>query len=242
MSRQTGLTLIEMVVVLMILIMLIGVLVPLALTGQGLQIETTLRKLDRIRLALRLYYYDQRSLPAGNTEFHNTTIGDNPTTRSPYISTTWGTTDDAWDEDAWHTTFVYAVITQTPPRCTIRSFGPDKTSGGGDDIVAVVNLNDLRLESARIRTADTLTDLNTAVDLYYQFYWENTLTHPKFLDATPGDYNDVLNRLIIENLIPNDARYLNDSLGAAYQIDPNTVSGGIGIRIQSPTWPGGVSW
>lgn len=147
MRKTRGFTLVEILMVLFLVGLLSAIAIPTFVTfGDGARETVTKQKLQDIKRAI---VGDPRAVVQGqyvNPGYENhmgaaptsitvlTTQGAqanyNPFTkkgwRGPYLSTT--ATD--WDKDAWGSTIIVDGVART-----ITSWGPDKASGGGDDIV-----------------------------------------------------------------------------------------------------------
>lgn len=136
-------TLLELIVVIIIIALLTGLLTPVATTYiKQAKIKATKDGLDELGEALLAYYRDTGTFPADSGNVLNDLYKLEYDTISgwngPYIAPQRKAKDYCYD--AWNNLLVYDY-TSGSLTCTITSYGPNKTSGGGDDIVYTVNAN-----------------------------------------------------------------------------------------------------
>lgn len=147
MKDAKGFTLIEMVVVLIITAVLAGVIVPLGFRHLEVKREDATKEemveLHRAivgypKLGNFRYVGDMGALPSslddlvtnpGSTAYGTQTNGVLMGWNGPYINM--GEDSDDYKTDAWGTAYDYGVVGTGQ----IRSYGPDKTAGGVDDII-----------------------------------------------------------------------------------------------------------
>lgn len=135
MNKFKSLTLFELIVVIIILSLLIGVLSPIVVSQlKRSRIIATKNKMEALNEALQLYYECQFDLPTALTALEPDYI------RSREYS-------GDYMEDAWRNTIAYSK--SDSKTATLTSYGPNRTSGGGDDIVYYVNCSKIYREYKR---------------------------------------------------------------------------------------------
>ncbi len=146
-NRLRGITLIELIVVIMIMGILAGMLTPLAgTTIRRAKISNTESKLHALGEALRLYYEANFDLPDSD-------LAD----LSPdYIRSSEYSGDYAYD--AWRKAIVYTK--SDSKTATLVSYGPNRVSGG-DDITYNVYCSDIYRDYRRSVEAE-LIEINRA--------------------------------------------------------------------------------
>jgi type II secretion system protein G len=138
---QKSFTLFELIVVLVILGLFIGILSPFVVAHlKRARIIATKDKMEALNEALQLYYECQFDLPSSLSSLEPNYI------RSREYS-------GDYMEDAWRNTIVYNK--SDSKTATLTSYGPNRTSGGGDDIVCYVDCTAIYKEYKR-ETQDAL--------------------------------------------------------------------------------------
>ncbi|MDP8253570.1 MAG: type II secretion system protein GspG [Candidatus Kaelpia aquatica] len=148
-NKIKGVTLMELIVVIIIMGVLAGLLTPLAVTTiRRAKISNAESKLHALGEALRLYYECNFDLPASDL-----------TDLSPeYIRSSEYSGDYAYD--AWRKAIVYTK--SDSKNATLVSYGPNRISGG-DDITYNVSCSDIYRNYHRA-VEDELIEVNKAVE------------------------------------------------------------------------------
>ncbi|MDO9540913.1 MAG: type II secretion system major pseudopilin GspG [Kiritimatiellia bacterium] len=123
-SHQSGFTLIEVLLVVVIIGILAAVVLP-RMTGRGkeAQIAATKASIENLSLALDMYEVDNGAYPAGLQSLLSK--GSELNWRGPYLK------KNELPLDPWGKEFLYSVKDNG---YEIKSYGPNGTDGGGDDI------------------------------------------------------------------------------------------------------------
>jgi general secretion pathway protein G len=169
-SKINAMTLIELIVVIIIIGLLAGMLAPLATTLiKQAKIKAVKDSMDEIGKALLAYYKDTATLPAdtGNvvTDFQKLESDTVSGWNGPYISrgrTIGGNPDYCYDP--WKKLFVYDH-TSGSLSCTITSYGPNRASGGGDDIVYTISAQSILRDKIKT-TQDELQKISYALEKF----------------------------------------------------------------------------
>jgi general secretion pathway protein G len=160
--EEKGITLLEVIVVIIIVGIFAGILAPLAtVTLRRAKITTTKEKLDKLKDALLLYYQDNKSFPTDSGSDPND-LAQLESSTPKYIRSSEYTKDYAYD--AWRTPFKYTYNVGAVS-CTLRSFGPDRTESTTDDIYYLVASKETWKEWRRM-TQDELDIINNAAEEY----------------------------------------------------------------------------
>ncbi len=162
-NKIKGITLIELVVVIIVMGILAGVLTPLATTTiRRAKISNAENKLHALGEALRLYYESNFDLP----------VSDLNDLSPEYIRSSEYSGDYAFD--AWRQAIVYTKIDSKS--ATVLSYGPNRVSGG-DDITYNVICNDIYRDYRRA-TESELIEVNKAVEDFVRdgYDLDNTIT------------------------------------------------------------------
>ncbi|MDP8234339.1 MAG: type II secretion system protein GspG [Candidatus Saelkia tenebricola] len=152
--KEKGFTLLEIMVIIIIVGIFAGILAPLSTVAlRTTKIKETKRKLEILNTAL-LSYYENYAIfpidPAGLTALE--TAG--------YVSESDYADDYACD--AWRVPFVYTYNVGGATN-KVRSYGPDRADGGGDDIIYIVQAKDI-WNKWRQTTEERLGKVNEAVE------------------------------------------------------------------------------
>jgi len=138
---KTAFTLFELIVVVIILALLIGILSPFVVAHlKRARIIATKDKMEALNEALQLYYECQFDLPSNLSSLEPDYI------RSRLYS-------GDYMEDPWRKTIVYSK--SDSKTATLTSYGPNRSSGGGDDIIYYVDCTGIYKEYKR-ETQDAL--------------------------------------------------------------------------------------
>lgn len=211
-ARERAFTLIEVVTSVTILAICGALLAPVFLASlESDAVEETRAEMSLLADALVAYYGDTATFPAETKDLWEN-VPAVPGWMGPYVSYSFNdpllrdvlTGAGDTDYDAWATRYVL-VATGTYSR-KIRSYGPDKTSGGGDDIDRTVDVNALLRE----RTRGELLTINRAIYLYnLDSLHEAALAPP---------WSDVLDVLQTEGYLPWVSDYDKDGWGRSYVV------------------------
>lgn len=156
---KKGLTLMELIVVIIIVAVLAGVLIPLAaVTIRRAKIQRTEEKMDNLNDALLLYFEDYGTFPPDTDSDPDdlTVLEPNYIRESEY--------PDDYAFDAWRVPFKYTYDVGAVS-ATLRSFGPDRTEGTADDIFYIVLAKGI-IKRWRMVTQDELQKITEAVQEY----------------------------------------------------------------------------
>lgn len=214
MRKQHGFTMIELIIVIAVLAILGGSLLPTAIMMLDLQKETSTDDvMIEIEGAVRAYYEDYGAFPGNGVSPASLTTLMRPVGRPPYLV---ATTDTQVTTDKWGTAF------QTVNRTNyleIRSAGPNKFLGDGDDLLRYANIQDIR----RKRTQKILDTLNNALVIYRETYQGTTPAYPN-LNIYTGNWNQALTYLNTAALLPakvwpSGTNYTVDAWGRTYVFD-----------------------
>jgi len=219
---QSGFSLIEIVIVMAILAVLAGTMVPMVgKTATRGKIAETRAELAALPAAVSAYFEDVGSLPPSFTDLEQNASAA-AGWAGPYLiailsasaSTTSSLAMDAWNRN-------YAVSVTGASTLTVTSLGPNGATGGGDDIVQLVDVTPVR----RTQTMNELHTINLAIQAYNS-------TH---LPATPlpGNYPALLSALVTGGYLPGGtSTWDTDGWGAAYAPDP--PGGSPVVAVASP--------
>ncbi|HDL10185.1 MAG TPA: hypothetical protein ENG39_02875 [Candidatus Omnitrophica bacterium] len=151
--KRKAITLLELIVVIIILSLLVGTLGPVVVSQLKRScIVATKNKMEALNEALQLYYECQFDLPDDLTDLEPEYI------RSREYS-------GDYKEDAWRNTIAYNRVDSKT--ATLTSYGPNRTSGGGDDIVYYVDCSRIFREYKR-KTQEALRVVSKSAMEYLQ--------------------------------------------------------------------------
>lgn len=212
--RQSGFSLIEIVIVLAILALVAGTAVPLA--GKNVQrskIAETRAELAALPAAVSAYFEDTGTLPPSFDDLQQDLAGAagwaGPyllATLSAHASSSTSLEQDAWSRD-------YVVSLAGASSLTVSSRGPDGVAGNADDIAQVLDVTPVR----RAQTLAELRTINTAVSAW------NAANLP--LAPLSTDWPTALASLVAGGYLPaGTSAYDADGWGAPYQADPPGAS------------------
>ena len=138
-TNRHGLTLLELMIVLVILVGLIAMVGPRLLNTQAkADIKTTKTQIANLEAALKMYKVDMRSFPStedGLAALIKPPADENKARKwdGPYLD------DEIIPGDAWDNAFVYEYLPPEPPATRdfprISSMGPDGLPNSEDDII-----------------------------------------------------------------------------------------------------------
>lgn len=162
MFKREGITLLEVIIVIIIVGIFAGILAPLAtVTIRRAKIMNTKEKLDKLKDALLLYYEDNKEFPS-DTNNDPDDLAQLEASTPKYIVSSEYSKDYAYD--AWHIPFKYTYNVGAVS-CTLRSFGPDRQENTADDIVYLVVGKEIWKQWRKI-TQDELRVINLAAEDY----------------------------------------------------------------------------
>ena len=211
--RQTGFTLIEMVVVLGILVLLAGLIAPyLAVSVRVERNEATMNHMEELEEALNNYGRDHFVYPTTLDDLLSN-VSETAAWRGPYtvhrFSSTGGSSSGDARQDAWSENYVYTRLTTTTAR--LRSMGDDRSAGTEDDIVKDLDLTALLREETMRREKV----LNDAIAAYNAVHLPgNPLPNSSFADLR--------DELIDQNYLQDIAWHATDAWGDPFEIVDRT--------------------
>jgi len=128
-AAQTGFTLVELLLVLVILGILAGIVVPkFAGTVERARIQAANAQLNTFATALDLYEVDNGGYPRGKDGLNALVV--KPRDASP----TWHQYMDSIPKDPWQHDYIYESPGKHKTSYDLSSAGPDGRSGNEDDI------------------------------------------------------------------------------------------------------------
>lgn len=205
-SRKSGFTLLELLIVMSLIAMLAGVIVPA--TGSMIRSKgrrVTAEELSLLSDAVTDFYRDTRTFPSGALDLLGSSVAG---WSGPYL---YGTVDDPWSGQSG-----YAVDGFGNPYrfsasglvCTLASDGPDRVSGTADDISVALNVTPILRELTLVE----LDAINTAIGQYNSVH----------LATSPlsGNYAAALSVLESQGFLPLGGGYETDEWGDAYVGEP----------------------
>lgn len=169
-SAQAGFTLLEVIVVIIIVGILAGLLTPLAtISLRRAKIKQTEEKMEILNNSLLLYYEHEKDASGYLVASFPTDTNNDPADLTVLESTGYISESEYADDyayDAWRVPLVYTYNVGAVS-ATLRSYGPNRTddSGGGDDIVYIVQAKDIWKKWRRI-AQERLEKVNEAVEEY----------------------------------------------------------------------------
>jgi general secretion pathway protein G len=133
--KKSGVTLIEMLIVIAIMVILAGIAVPMFARNRLLaQTAKVVAELDTIRTAANMYHHDTEQLvPVGNSGMGLVTNNGVGGWRGPYM--------DQWKADPWNATYEIFDNGTSPTRRWVGSGGPTS----GDDNITLLICPDILL-------------------------------------------------------------------------------------------------
>lgn len=150
-NKKSGFTLFELVIVIVIISVLTGLLTPIVSTAiKGAQRSATENRLESLNQALLLYYDCKFDLPTNLTD-----LAPNYIRSSKYAND--------YTEDAWRKVIVYTK--SDSKTATLLSYGPNRVSGGGDDITYNVTSMSIYRKYKK-QTQDELRAIDKAAEDY----------------------------------------------------------------------------
>lgn len=211
-TPERGFSLIEMVTAVTLLAICGTLLAPVFLaTLESDAVDETKAEMALLSEAILSYYGDTKEFPAETKDLWEN-VPSVSGWKGPYVSYSFNdpllkevlTDAGDTDYDAWGTRYVL-VSTGTYSR-KIRSYGPGRTSGGGDDIERVVDVT----PALREETRGELFTINRALYLYnLDSLHEAPLSPP---------WDDVLEVLQEEGYLPWVSSYEKDGWGRDYVV------------------------
>lgn len=204
--RQSGFTLIEMIVVIAIMSILVGAAIPI--TEKVIAYKSrkaTREELEFLSLASAEFFRDTNRLPKSIDELIVNPGGKG--WAGPYISgvlTDQITSLTSYHVDAWSRPYQLEIAGDV---LTITSGGEDLALGG-EDIDVALDITWIRRE----KTLEQLKTINQAVTLYNGQY---QTTSP-----LSGKWSTALDALVTKGFLPAATGYQNDAWGSEFVGDP----------------------
>ncbi len=206
-ARQTGFSMLEMIVVIAIMAVIAGAAVPVTskvLTYQAR--KATRGELQLLSGASGEFFRDTRTLPTDLEEL----LVDPGTSgwSGPYLP---GVVTDqitgltGYQVDAWSRPYELTIVGDV---LTIASMGADATLGTGEDIEIDLDVTYIRRQA----TLDQLATINQAITLYNGQYQAS--------DPLPSSWTTALGKLVNRGFLPAASGYDVDWWGTAFAETP----------------------
>lgn len=162
MNRRRAFTLLEVVVVVAILALISGIVVPVAgVMIRQANTEETVDRLEAVGRAIERYFEDTFAFPDELTDL--AADPGVPGWAGPYLTMGYVADDSGLADlevDGFGQPFHTELLDQD--RFLVRSYGPDRRSGGGDDLDRIVNVAPIR----RSRTLERIAVFEAAILAY----------------------------------------------------------------------------
>jgi general secretion pathway protein G len=209
-SRNSGFSLLEIIVALAILTIVVGAAIPVvSVSIDRSKKEETRKELNALKTATEGYFEDVWAFPPTLNDLLQNLSGASGWV-GPYLSpplASHGSTLPVVDKDAWNAD--YRLTYMGISFLEIRSPGPDGSFATADDIAVEVDITPIR----RQVTLNELTILNGAVQAYNRLFLE--------LDPLQPNWTLILQKLRTQGLLPSgDATLESDGWGSPYTPDP----------------------
>jgi len=211
-SPRAGFTLIEIVTSVTILAICGSLLAPLFLASlEGDSVEETKAEMALLGEAILAYYGDTNKFPAETRDLWENVPAVSGWS-GPYVSRSFNdpllkaalANKGDTDYDAWAKMYLL-VNTGTYSR-KIKSYGPNRVNGGGDDIERVVDVNAMLRETTR----GELATINRAIELYNLDSLQDAPMAPP--------WSNVLDILQTEGYLPWVSDYDKDAWNQSYVV------------------------
>ena len=214
---------IEIVVVVAILSVIAGMAVPVVTIQitRG-KIDDTRGELRALKPAIEAYFQDLGAFPPTFGDLEQN-LGKATGWNGPYMTSLLAGrsgSEISLDKDGWNVAYSVKVVSTSA--IEVRSGGPDKKQGTGDDLVQTIDVTPIR----RQQTLDELAILNTAVRAY----------NDQFLGTSPlkSPFSKALATLAAKGFLPSSYTDLTtDGWGDAYVESPKGKSPI--VAVASPT-------
>lgn len=204
-----GFSLVEIVIVVAILALLAGMVAPVATSiVKQERNEATASRLQQVSDAAYAYFQDTMLLPTSLTALTtnpNVTGWAGPYVVDGFAASSQGTAK--FSEDAYGSTLVLTRLNSSTLR--IRSYGPDRANGGGDDLDVLVNVIPVRREVTLARIAIW----NAAITSYNA---NRTSSQP----TLPANVRTAFSILVGAGYLPNDTKLQLDGFGSRFVANP----------------------
>ena len=214
---RAGFTLIEVVTSVTILAICGSLLAPCFLSSiESDATDETKAEMALVAEAILAYYADTRSFPAETRDLWENVPAVSGWS-GPYVSSSFNdpVLRDALpgkgetDYDAWAKSYV--LVNMGTYARKLRSYGPNRVNGGGDDIERLVDVNALLREESR----GELVTINRAIELYNLDSLQDAPLAP------PWDV--VMEKLQTEGYLPSVDDYHLDGWGRSYVVTGTPV-------------------
>lgn len=209
-SRNSGFSLLEIIVALAIMTIVVGAAIPvISVSIDRSKKEETRNELNALKTAVEGYFEDLWAFPPDLNNLLQNLSGASGWV-GPYISpplSKHGSTLPVVDKDAWNED--YRLTFQGISFLEIRSPGPDMSFATTDDIAVEVDVTPIR----RQVTLNELAILNAAVQAYNRLNLE--------IDPLQPSWTLILQKLRTQGFLPaGDTTLENDGWGSPYTPDP----------------------
>ncbi len=209
-GKESGFSLVELVVVMLIITVMAGVVAPVASKIRDREArKATTTEMQNVDQAVRIYFLDTAALPATASAL-TADPGGVAGWSGPYLSGgvgngTGSSTD--FDLDGWRVPYVISVAGDV---WTLTSAGPDRIQATSDDLVLDVDITRERREI----TDERLAVINLAIRLYNDDWLSpDPPTAPEPLSDT---WSTAFGQLVGRGYIANSVTFLADGWGDSF--------------------------
>lgn len=206
-NRESGFSLVELIVVMLIITVMAGVVAPVAskVRDRGAR-QATLAEMQNVDEAVRIYFLDTGALPSTPNALHQDP-GGLPGWSGPYLSGGVGNgtgSDVDFDQDGWRVPY---ALTTSGDVLTLTSAGPDRVQGTTDDMVLDVDITRERREL----TDERLAIINLSIRLYNDDWLSPD--PPTAPDPLSDTWSTAFGQLVGRGYIANSSAFLTDGWG-----------------------------
>ena len=209
-GTQSGFSLVELVVVMLIITVMAGVVTPVASKIRDREARKATRaEMQNVDQAVRMYFLDTAALPSSPSALTSDPGGVTGWS-GPYLSggVGNGTGSSAdFDMDGWSVPYVSSMSGDI---WTLTSAGPDRAQGGTDDLVLDVDITQER----RQLTDERLAIVNQSIRLYNDDWLSPPA--PTVADPLSDTWSTAFGQLVGRGYIANSATFLADGWGDSF--------------------------
>jgi type II secretion system protein G len=224
-SSQSGFSLVEIVVVMLIMTVLAGVVAPVASKIRDREArKATTAEMQNVDEAVRLYFLDTGALPA-NADAMTTDPGSVTGWSGPYLSGGVGNGSSSSTDfgmDGWGVPYSISVAGDV---WTLTSAGPDRVQGTTDDLELDVDVTRERREL----TDERLAVINLAIRLYNDDWLSPA--PPTSPDPLSDTWSTAFGQLVGRGYLANSSTFLTDGWGDSFV---RVGSSGPVVSVTSP--------